>query len=185
MFGQGFVPKAVRGDHIETEEEIEGFSLIGRTQRAFFLSGMGFALDLRKGLAAWEGTLEGVYPRLAAEEGEAKTLSLCEKPAVSHAPGSYARPSVLIPVFPGTNCEFDLSKALADSNFVPRVMVIRNRDKEAVTESVRSFSRRFANVRYCLSPEGFPGRRTGRIRKIHRSFPSESGNRHGGDEASR
>ena len=142
---------------LETEEEIEGFSLIGRTQRAFFLSGMGFALDLRKGLAAWEGTLEGVYPRLAAEEGEAKTLSLCEKPAVSHAPGSYARPSVLIPVFPGTNCEFDLSKALADSNFIPRVMVVRNRDKEAVTESVRSFSKALRECQVLFIPGGFSG----------------------------
>ena len=68
-----------------------------------------------------------------------------------------AKPRVLIPVFPGTNCEYDSARAMRDAGAEPEIFIIRNRTPEQVTESVRAFAAHLAKAQMVLIPGGFSG----------------------------
>ena len=64
---------------------------------------------------------------------------------------------MLIPVFPGTNCEYDTAKAMRDAGAEPEIFVIRNMSSAAVSESVEAFARRLAESQIVFIPGGFSG----------------------------
>ncbi len=68
-----------------------------------------------------------------------------------------AKPRVLIPVFPGTNCEYDTARAFIKAGAEPEVMVIRNLSARAVAESVDAFANRIADSQIIFIPGGFSG----------------------------
>ena len=68
-----------------------------------------------------------------------------------------ARPKVLIPVFPGTNCEFDTAKAFSDAGADPEIFVIRNLSSDDVSRSVDAFSKKCAESQIVFIPGGFSG----------------------------
>ena len=74
-----------------------------------------------------------------------------------HASVSIAQPRVLIPVFPGTNCEFDTARALAAAGAKPEIFVIRNLTASAIAESVEQFSKKIADSQIIFIPGGFSG----------------------------
>jgi len=74
------------------------------------------------------------------------------KPAVKTA-----RPKVLIPAFPGTNCEFDTAKALRDAGAEPRIMVIRNLTAADISRSVDEFAAALKQAQMVVIPGGFSG----------------------------
>ena len=69
----------------------------------------------------------------------------------------FAKPRVLIPVFPGTNCEYDTAKAFADAGAEPEIFVIRNRSAEEVARSAELFAEKTANAQIVFIPGGFSG----------------------------
>ena len=68
-----------------------------------------------------------------------------------------AKPRVLIPVFPGTNCEYDTAKAAADGGLEPDILVIRNLTAEGISASVREAARRITQSQIIFLPGGFSG----------------------------
>ena len=68
-----------------------------------------------------------------------------------------ARPRVLIPVFPGTNCEYDTAKAFADAGAEPEIFVIRNLTADAIRDSAERFAERIAASQIVFIPGGFSG----------------------------
>ncbi len=68
-----------------------------------------------------------------------------------------ARPRFLIPVFPGTNCEYDTAKAVEAAGGQAEVFIVRNRDAEAVSRSVEDFAKRMADAQAVFIPGGFSG----------------------------
>ena len=68
-----------------------------------------------------------------------------------------AKPKVLIPVFPGTNCEFDTAKAFADGGAEPEIFVIKNLTASAIAESVDSFAKKLKESQIVFIPGGFSG----------------------------
>jgi phosphoribosylformylglycinamidine synthase len=68
-----------------------------------------------------------------------------------------AVPRVLIPVFPGTNCEYDSAKAFARAGAEPEIIVIRNLTSSAIAESVEYFAERVAQAQMIFIPGGFSG----------------------------
>ena len=68
-----------------------------------------------------------------------------------------AKPRVLIPVFPGTNCEYDSAKAVADGGAIPEIFVINNRTAEDINRSVERFAARLRESQMLFIPGGFSG----------------------------
>ena len=102
-------------------------------------------------------TLEKVYPTKTAEtDKEIPTFShetLCTlSPAIKTA-----KPKVLIPVFPGTNCEFDSARAVTAAGGEAEIVVIRNLTAEDVARSVETVAEKIADSQMIFIPGGFSG----------------------------
>ena len=68
-----------------------------------------------------------------------------------------AKPKVLIPAFPGTNCEFDSAKVMRDAGAEPEIIVIKNRNAEDIKSSVEEFAAAVKNAQMIFIPGGFSG----------------------------
>ena len=117
----------------------------------------GESLSLTGLLGAYEGKLESVYPcNIPAQGGKMETFSAPEFPRSAPAVKT-ARPKVLIPVFPGTNCEYDSAKAMSDAGAEPEIMVINNLSAEGIARSVDSFAQSLKAAQMIFIPGGFSG----------------------------
>ena len=76
----------------------------------------------------------------------------CKAPAVK-----VAKPKVLIPVFPGTNCEYDSAKAMTDAGAEAEIFVIRNLTADAIASSVEEFANKLKEAQMVFVPGGFSG----------------------------
>ena len=102
-------------------------------------------------------TLEDVYPVHAREEkGEMPTFSFDGKCDIAPAV-KVAKPKVLIPVFPGTNCEYDSARAVEKAGGEAEIFVIRNLSAEDVANSVSQFSAKVKEAQMIFIPGGFSG----------------------------
>ena len=104
-----------------------------------------------------DAVLESVYPTKAPAEGEnipafAYTAGGNAAPAVK-----CARPKVLIPVFPGTNCEYDSARAIESAGAEADIVVIRNLTADDVSRSVELVTRKLAESQMVFIPGGFSG----------------------------
>jgi len=102
-------------------------------------------------------TLESVYPVHAREEaGQMPTFSFDGKCQVAPAV-KVAKPKVLIPVFPGTNCEYDSARAVSKAGAEGEIYVVRNLTAEDVARSVEEFSAKVKDAQMIFIPGGFSG----------------------------
>ncbi len=106
---------------------------------------------------AYEDKLESVYScNIESPVRPVETVSYkCEKRA---APAVLtATPKVLIPVFPGTNCEYDSAKAVRDAGAEPEIFVIRNLTADGVQRSAEEFAKKIRESQVIFVPGGFSG----------------------------
>ena len=105
----------------------------------------------------YEDKLEPVYAcNITARNKEAKTFTYGEKSVFAPAVLT-AKPKVLIPVFPGTNCEFDTAKAFADAGADAEIFVVRNLTADDVSKSVERFAKKIGESQIVFVPGGFSG----------------------------
>ena len=106
----------------------------------------------------YEGRLESVYTcNIKTEKTnvpavEYKFEGIRKAPAIKTA-----EPKVLIPVFPGTNCEYDSAKAMAEAGAAPEIFLIKNRSAEDIAESVSTFADKVRESQMIFIPGGFSG----------------------------
>ncbi|MBQ8952543.1 MAG: phosphoribosylformylglycinamidine synthase subunit PurQ, partial [Clostridia bacterium] len=106
----------------------------------------------------WENRLEGVFPSRARASRQLIIPVTYTKGTTKRKKGeSIARPRVLIPVFPGTNCEYDTESAFRKSGAEPTVMVINNTTASGVQQSVERFGRLLDESQILFIPGGFSG----------------------------
>ena len=103
-----------------------------------------------------EGVLENVYPTAAPAVSELPLLQAEPKAMVKPAI-TVAKPKVLIPVFPGTNCEFDSARAAIRAGLDAEIMVINNQSAQGVAESAARFAEAARNSQIIFVPGGFSG----------------------------
>ena len=108
-------------------------------------------------LAAYEGKLEPIYPcNITQDIGDLPTFTYeadgWKKPRIQ-----IARPRVLIPVFPGTNCEYDAARAVRAAGAEPEIFVVRNRTAEEIAQSVADAAARLGESQMVFIPGGFSG----------------------------
>ena len=110
-------------------------------------------------LKIYEDVLEPIYPcNIETKQQEIPDLDYARGPEVKSAPAILtAKPKVLIPAFPGTNCEYDSARAMAAAGADPQIMVIRNMTADAIGKSVDDFASALADAQMVFIPGGFSG----------------------------
>ena len=145
-----FIVEAVAG------AQIDGL-LLGKTTEAFAITYGAQTIDMKALYAEYENTLESVYPTHAAEaKGEIPVFSYEGKSAVAPAV-LCKKPKVLIPVFPGTNCEYDTQKAFLRAGADAEIFVINNLSSKGISDSVSAFAEKIKDSQIIFIPGGFSG----------------------------
>ena len=132
--------------------------IIGVTTEEPVFDLRGQKLQLSKIKEAWEKPLESVYPTVSAENDDSdkkvnKTVFKADSVHVCSA--KKAKPTVFIPVFPGTNCEYDTAKAFEAAGANVITEVFRNLTPEAVKESVAAYKKAIDKANILCFAGGF------------------------------
>ena len=107
-------------------------------------------------LSLSEGVLEDVYPTRAGASGAVKAISWDKRsPAVRKR--RVAHPKVVIPVFPGTNCEYDSARACLRAGLEPEILVVRNLTAADLEESALALEKAIRKAQILFLPGGFSG----------------------------
>ena len=115
------------------------------------------ALSMAELSDLYENKLEGVYTcNIKSKKLEIPNFSY-NATSWPTANIKVARPKVLIPAFPGTNCEFDSAKAVRDAGADPKIMVIKNLNADAISRSVEEFAKELKTAQMVFIPGGFSG----------------------------
>ena len=142
---------------LEVTEDIPQAKLIGTILDDGKITYKDEELCISKLQREYEERLESVYScDLDGEKDKLENISFTEKKY--HAPAvKTAKPRVLIPVFPGTNCEYDSAKAVTDAGADAEIFVINNLSSDGIARSVESFASEVANSQMIFIPGGFSG----------------------------
>ena len=129
--------------------------ILGETTKEYVFEACGEKLDMAQLQEIWEGKLEPVYPYRKAGPTVEKINGKLTAPAAPKI--GVAKPKVIIPVFPGTNCEYDTAKAFARAGADPEILVIRNLTPADVAESCKALVKAIDNSQIVMLPGGFSG----------------------------
>ena len=142
---------------LEVLPEVEEGTLLGYVTEDGTFSRGAESVACGELFALYEKKLENVYPTQApAENIPLETFSAPE--ADRRAPAvKTARPRVLIPVFPGTNCEYDSARAMTDAGAEAQIMVLNNRTADGIARSVEHFAQALRDAQMVFIPGGFSG----------------------------
>ncbi|BDF59784.1 phosphoribosylformylglycinamidine synthase [Christensenellaceae bacterium] len=134
----------------------EDFEIKGEIREEPFLELMGETISLEDALKAYTQPLESVFATRTEDKGEVRT-PLYKKKNIVVSRYKTAIPRVVIPVFPGTNCEYDTAKALETAGAIPRVVIMRNLSAQDIDESIRALESEIAHSQMIMLPGGFSG----------------------------
>ncbi len=129
--------------------------ILGTTTLDYSFDFSGEKVDLAQLQEAWESKLEPVLPYRKAGE----KVAPIEGDTQTKAPSllKHQKPKVIIPVFPGNNCEYDSAKAFARAGADPRVLVIKNLTPADVAESCQALVKAIDESQMIMIPGGFSG----------------------------
>ena len=115
------------------------------------------SLSLEQVLGSYENKLESVYScNIPTEKSSMENFSYKTETRVAPAI-KVAKPKVLIPAFPGTNCEYDSAKAVRDAGAEPEIIVINNLSSAGIQNSVNRFAEALKSAQMVFIPGGFSG----------------------------
>ena len=140
-----------------TEETcVPGSMLLGRTTAEPVIDLGSDSASITELLALNEGTLSGVYPTDAPALGDTPVFTY-DKGCTAAPAVKVAKPKVLIPVFPGTNCEYDSARAVMAAGLEADIAVIRNLTADDVARSVELVAKKIGESQIIFIPGGFSG----------------------------
>ncbi len=130
---------------------------LGKVTDNFAISYKNSKICMCKLNEGYENKLESVYPcNIAFNEEKPETVSYKAEKRIG-ANIKVAKPKVLIPVFPGTNCEFDSAKAAMDAGAESEIFVINNLSAEGIKRSAEAFAKKVGESQIVFIPGGFSG----------------------------
>ena len=116
----------------------------------------GEKISLEEALAAWQKTLEGVFPtRSTATAGTIKPVEPVGFKDIYVCKHKVAKPHVFIPAFPGTNCEYDSARAFNRAGAESEIIVFRNQNGQQIRESVDAYVDAIRRSQIVMIPGGF------------------------------
>ncbi len=158
LFGNGLgdILAEIPADRVSLLEDKElDYKVVGTvSEEAVFVYGeVRIAMD--EALEAWTSKLEKVYATRAVKDTTPLEDSCYRADSVYVCRHKVARPTVFIPVFPGTNCEYDSTKAFERAGADVVTKVFRNLSAEDIRDSVEEFDRAIAQAQIIMFPGGF------------------------------
>ena len=131
------------------------YTLIGEvTDDAQFTYGDA-VVTMDEALKAWTGTLEKVFPTRSGVEQKKIETPVYKEGSIVICNHKIAQPKVFIPVFPGTNCEYDSMKAFEKAGAKVQTQVFRNLSADGIRESVDAFVKGISDAQIIMFPGGF------------------------------
>lgn len=156
---QLFMPKL--GDFVILADDVSDFNDYA-IKKVAMLNGTYTAnlngKDIKMSLAAesFQRLLQDVFPTTAKAEGEAKNLICCAiKPAKTAR--SIVQPRVLIPVFPGTNCEYDTARAFEKAGAKADIFIVKNQSAQDIEDMSKQLVKAIEKAQILAFPGGFSG----------------------------
>ena len=110
---------------------------------------------MNEAIDSWTKTLERVFPTVAVPGKDTVNTGLYDTKDIYICKNKVAKPNVFIPVFPGTNCEYDSAKAFERAGATTTVKVFRNMSESDIRDSVAEFEKAIANAQIIMFPGGF------------------------------
>lgn len=129
-------------------------SLLGQTISTPCIKIAGASLELNELNERWQYPLEKIFPTTSDASGPVETSTYYAS-ATQTSPKTISRPRVVIPVFPGTNCEVDSERAFARAGALPKLLVFRNLTPSSIEESVDALSSAIKQSQILMLPGGF------------------------------
>ena len=154
--GLGDILAEIPADKMAALEEKElDYTVIGTvTEEPVFVYG-DVKITMEEALVSWTSKLEKVFPTKAVKGTEAVASNVYKADSIYVCKHKIAKPTVFIPVFPGTNCEYDSTKAFERAGAHVETRVFRNMTAEDIRESVEEFEKSIAQAQIIMFPGGF------------------------------
>lgn len=130
---------------------------LGATQEKPEILVGGEALPLGSLVEAWCGTLEKIFPMHAAEQEIGAKIGLYQERSMKAPAIKAAKPRVLIPVFPGTNCEYDSARAFRKAGAEPEILIVQNLNASDIEETIERMEKAIRSAQIVMLPGGFSG----------------------------
>ncbi|MCR5773494.1 MAG: phosphoribosylformylglycinamidine synthase [Lachnospiraceae bacterium] len=131
------------------------YRVIGHTVKSPVITYGQTKLKLTDLLERYDGTLEKVFPTKSTDRKEKVPDFLADAPSVHICRHKVAKPKVFIPVMPGTNCEYDTSRAFEEAGAETEVGVFGNLSPEMIRDSVDNFVKKIKDSQIIMFPGGF------------------------------
>ena len=142
---------------LEVAEDIDNakLELLGTTtsEKAIVVN-ENVVLDLEELIKLWEEPLEKVFPTRVEQKGEARNILSQKIPTITRKL-PITRPHVFIPIFPGTNCEYDSAKAFEDAGARVSTVVFKNLKPQDIQDSIELFAKEIEKAQIIMFPGGF------------------------------
>ena len=113
------------------------------------------SISLDEAIATWEAPLEKVFPTTSTDDKTMLDTPIYTGGSVYVCKNKVAKPTVFIPVFPGTNCEYDSAKAFEKAGANTIIKVFRNLNADDIRDSVKVFEESIAKSQIIMFPGGF------------------------------
>ena len=135
---------------------VEGGVLVGHTTATPELNLGDGPVPIAEYQALWEETLESVFATRAGTTENVPTILYQQRS--SKAPAyKHQKPKAVIPVFPGTNCEYDTARAVAKAGGDPEIIVVKNLSAAALAQTAEAMERAIRSAQMVILPGGFSG----------------------------
>ncbi|MCD8132270.1 MAG: phosphoribosylformylglycinamidine synthase [Clostridiales bacterium] len=134
---------------------IRGSELQDADAQDFGMKDSGVQIPMEEALSVWNGTLEKVFPTRANQDTAELPLRLYDAKEIYICKNKVAKPTVFIPVFPGTNCEYDSAKAFERAGAIVVTKVFKNLTAEDIRDSVDIFEKAIEQAQIIMFPGGF------------------------------
>ena len=144
---------------IELAGEADGIKVIGETVPEYEIACGGVKLDIAGLEKKWDDVLEPIFKAQLSDKSKPEKIAYtggCDL-LKNHVSAKIAKPRVLIPVFPGTNCEYDMANAFNRYGGDSDIFVIRNLSAKDVEDSVAEFAKHIEKSQIIAIPGGFSG----------------------------
>ena len=135
--------------------ELPGLKVIGVTQANPVIEWADQSVSLKEIQATYEAPLNDIFPMHAPNGVGEAVAYIHDQHAKPRSASLGAKPKVLIPVFPGTNCEFDSARAFERAGAEADIVVIRNQTPEQLKESIDVIKAKLAESQILMFPGGF------------------------------
>ena len=136
-------------------EKVPGAAVVATVNDTQNFNYKDMSISMEEALNTWTGTLERVFPTRATEDKEEVKTDVFDTKEIYICKNKVAKPTVFIPVFPGTNCEYDSAKAFERAGANTIVKVFKNLSAADIRDSVDEFVKAIDQSQIIMFPGGF------------------------------